>query len=110
VTVETILGGFQVRSVERRGLMLLSGLGAGLLCGAALLLGLTPARIVMAGASVAWVAAALVVFARSGLMIPVIVPLVLALAGWAAGLAIARRSLPYPHPPSASPTGSQSRS
>lgn len=96
--VETILGGFPIRSVSRRGLIVLSLLGSGLLCGTALLLRRTRGTIVVATASVAWVVTAFLLFVWGSLMIPMIVPLVLALAGSAVGLAVARRR---PQPPGA---------
>jgi serine/threonine protein kinase len=94
--VETILGGFPIRSVGRRGLIVLSALGSALLCGAALLLRRTSALLAIAAVSFAWIATALVLFARSGVMVPGIVPLALALAGTAAGLTISRWAPPYP--------------
>lgn len=96
VSVETILDGFPVRSVRRGGLILLSAIVSGLLCGAALLLRRTRRAIIVAAASLAWVVAALVLFAWGSLMTPLIVPLVLGLAGSAIGLAVARRRPAHP--------------
>ena len=95
-TVETMLEGFPVRSVGRRGLMLLSAVSAGLLCAVALLSSRTRAVIVIAAASLACTVAAFVLFAWGSVMSPLIVPLVLGLVGSAAGLAIARGGAAYP--------------
>jgi CHASE2 domain-containing sensor protein len=96
VTVETMLDGFPVRSVRRGGLILLAAVLSGVLCAAALLLRGTRGTIVAAAASLAWILASLVLFTWGSLMIPVIVPLVLGLAGWAIGLAVARRRPNHP--------------
>ena len=95
-TVETILAGFPVRSVGRAGLLLLSTMGAGLLCSAALLLGRSRALIAIVAASLAWIATAFVLFVGRTLMIPLIAPLLLALAGAVAGFAIARTRPAFP--------------
>ena len=94
--VETILGGFPIQSVGRRGLIALSALGSGLLVAAALFLRRTRSLLAGGAVSMAWVAIAVVLFAGSGLMVPVIVPLTGALVGTAAGLAISSRRPVYP--------------
>jgi serine/threonine protein kinase len=95
-SVETILAGFPVRSVDRRGLILLTAVVSGVLCAAALLLRRTRGTIVVATSTVAWVVTALLLFVWGSLMSPMTGPLVLGLAGWAIGLAVARQRPKHP--------------
>ena len=88
--IDTILADFPIREVAGSRLRVATAAFAAL-AAAALLLGLRHAPALIGGALVAYVAAALVVFASSRRLLPVAAPLVLVAA--ASGLALLLRSL-----------------
>ena len=95
-TVQTILDDFPVRGVGPAGLFWLSAMGSAFFSGVSLVLRRTFAAVVTAVAGVIGLLASAATLAWSGLMLPVVVPVMLGCVAGAAGYAIARKRAPYP--------------
>jgi serine/threonine protein kinase len=95
-TMQTILTGLPIRSVDRAGLILLSALVCAVLCGLAMLLRPALAGVAIAAAIIAGCVASVVLLVRNDLIVPVVVPVALGLVAAAAGPAIVRKRPPYP--------------
>jgi serine/threonine protein kinase len=95
-TLQTILAGFPIRRLDGGGLILLSALASGALCGVVLVLRGRSALVAVAAASLLYCLASVGLLARNDVMVPLVVPLALGLLAAVAGHAIARRRVPYP--------------